>query len=184
MAFLPEGYTIPKSSDGGKYTKFEQGKNRIRILSSPLMGYEYWTEPTEEKPKGVPIRSLNPFVGIPEDAKLDKLGRFSQKYFWAMKVYNYNTSQVEILQITQKTILNVILEYSNDEDYGDPRTYDITISRKGEKMESEYTTTVSPPKEAIEQVTDADLATPVNLQALLTGSNPFDTVVEEINLED
>jgi hypothetical protein len=51
-------------------------------------------------------------------------------------------------------------------------------------METNYSVIASPPKEAIPQVTDADLLTPVNLKALLTGNNPFDTVVEEINLED
>jgi hypothetical protein len=178
MAFIPDGYSIPKSSAGGKYTKFEQGKTKFRILSAPIMGFEYWN--TDSKP----VRALEKFETIPADAKLDNEGKFKQRHFWAMKVYNYNTSQIEILQITQKTIQNTILEYAQNEDFGDPRDYDITVSRKGEAIESEYSSIASPPKEVVQEVINADLATPVNLQALLTGDNPFDAIVEEINLED
>jgi hypothetical protein len=178
MSYFPKEYSIPKSSDNSRYTKFEEGKTRFRVLSNPLLGFEYWNEDKK------PVRSLNKFESIPEDAKLDAEGKFKQRHFWAMKVYNYNTSQVEVLEITQKTIQTTILAYAENEDYGDPRTYDITVTRQGEKMETNYSVIASPPKEAIKQVTDADLETPVNLQALLTGDNPFDTVVEEINLED
>lgn len=40
--FLPEGYEVPKTSGG--YMKFKQGANKFRILSAPIIGWEYWTE--------------------------------------------------------------------------------------------------------------------------------------------
>ena len=179
MAYFPTNYTIPKSSGNGKYTKFEQGKTKFRILSAPLIGFEYWN--TDSKP----VRALEKFETIPLDAKLDNEGKFKQRHFWAMKVYNYNTKQVEVLEITQKTIQNTILEYAQNEDFGDPRDYDITVSRKGEAIETEYSTIASPPKEAGDEVKEADAQTPVNLSALLIGDNPFDAdALDEIQLEN
>jgi hypothetical protein len=177
MSYFPKEYSIPKSSDNSKYTKFEEGKTRFRILSTPLLGFEYWNQDKK------PVRNLDKFENIPEDAKLDAEGKFKQRHFWAMKVYNYNTSQVEILEITQKTIQNTILAYAENEDYGDPREYDITVTREGEKMETSYSVIASPPKTASNEVIDADMTTPVNLKALLTGENPFDVQLEEIDLE-
>lgn len=182
MAFIPEGYTIPKLSDN--YLKFTEPKTKFRILSSPVMGYEYWTIPAEGEKKGVPVRNPNKFESIPANAQLDNEGKFNQKYFWALKVFNYGDNKVKVLQITQKSILDAILAYVQNEDYGDPRNYDITVSKIGEKLETRYTIIASPPKTSSNEVIDADLATPVNLQALLTGDNPFDAIVEEINLED
>ena len=46
QTFLPDGYEVPKSSGGG-YMKFKQGANKFRILSSPVLGWEYWTESKE-----------------------------------------------------------------------------------------------------------------------------------------
>jgi hypothetical protein len=181
MAFIPEGYEIPKSSDN--YLKFTEPKTKFRILSSPVMGFEYWTKPAEGEKKGNPVRSFDRFDSIPKDAQLDDKGRFNQKYFWALKVFNYNDGKIKVLQITQKTILDAILAYVHNEDYGDPREYDITVSRIGEQLETRYTTIASPPKTASNEVIDADMATPVNLKALLTGENPFDVQLEEIDLD-
>ena len=173
MSFFQEGYEIPSSGQGGQYTKLEQGKNIIRILSTPLMGWEYWTADNK------PVRSASKFENVPGDARLDDKGTFKQKHFWAMKVYNYQTEQAEIMQITQKGIQNAIVEFSQSPDYGDPREYDITITRKGEGIETEYTVMPSPQKPLKPEVVEADINTPVNLQALLTGKNPFEATIDE-----
>jgi hypothetical protein len=41
--FLPEGYEVPKKF-GRRVHEFKQGANKFRILSAPVMGWEYWTE--------------------------------------------------------------------------------------------------------------------------------------------
>ena len=168
MSFFQEGYQVPASGGNGQYTKLEQGKNVIRILSAPVMGFEYWN--TDNKP----VLSKEKFEGVPSGARLDDKGNFKQKHFWAMKVYNYATEQVEIMQITQKNIQNAIVEYAQSEDYGDPREYDITITRKGEGLETQYTVMPSPPKPLKPEVVKASNDTQVNLNALFTGDNPFE----------
>lgn len=40
--FLPTDYEVKSTSD--QYMKLEQGNNKFRILSSPIIGQEWWTE--------------------------------------------------------------------------------------------------------------------------------------------
>ena len=57
--FLPSDYKIPTTS---KYMKFKQGENRFRILTSPIIGWEYWVN-TEKGRKPVRKRSEERRVG-------------------------------------------------------------------------------------------------------------------------
>ena len=41
MTFLPSGYTVPKQNGSG-YFKPQEAQSRIRILSSPIVGYIDW----------------------------------------------------------------------------------------------------------------------------------------------
>jgi len=40
--FLPEGYKVPNA--GNKYTRFADGRTKLRILQSPIIGNELWVE--------------------------------------------------------------------------------------------------------------------------------------------
>ena len=62
--FLPEGYKLP---DNKGYAKIKDGENDFRVLSSAIVGYEYWN--TSNKP----VRSKEQFKGIPEDIRLEHL---------------------------------------------------------------------------------------------------------------
>lgn len=166
MSFFQEGYQVPASGEN-RYMKFDQGANRFRILTPPVMGFQYFN--TDNKP----VRAKERFEGIPADAKSED-GKFKQSHFWAIKVYNYTSKQIEILMITQKGIQNSIVEYAQSDEYGDPREFDITVTRKGEKFETEYTVVPSPPKPLKTEVVEASNDTQVNLNALFTGDNPFE----------
>jgi hypothetical protein len=87
-SFLPDDYERPASS-GGNYTKLMDGANKLRIMSAPLLGYQYWTKDNK------PVRSPEPSKGIPEDARLDD-GKFKAKFFWAMTIWNYASSSVQV----------------------------------------------------------------------------------------
>ena len=160
---------IPKAV--GNYMKFEQGANKFRILSDPLMGWQYWTE-GKGKEKGKPVRSKERWNTIPLDADL-KNG-WNPKYFWAFVVYNLDAKKIQVLEITQSTILNPLQQLVQNEDWGDPRKYSITINRKGEGLDSEYNLVPSPakptPEEIIKQYTDAK----IRIELLLEGKDPFD----------
>ena len=122
--FFPKGYEVPKAPSD--YMKFEDGANKVRFLTAPIMGYVYWT--TDNKP----VRSREPFSSTPEDARLEE-GKFKPKHFWAAVVWNYADSRVQILEITQASIQGPILDLASNEDWGDPRHYNLTITKKGQE---------------------------------------------------
>ncbi len=164
--FLPEDYKLPDSSG---YMKFHDGENTFRILSSAIIGYEYWTGNNK------PVRSRKPFGGIPVDIRFEKDGLPSKiKHFWAFAVYNYDTKAIQILEITQSTIQGGIKAIVDNSKWGHPSGYDITITKKGEGFDTEYHVMPSPHSQVDENIMAALKAKPINLEAIFTGENPFD----------
>lgn len=170
---------IPKAT--GNYLKFEQGANKFRIMSEPVMGWEYWTAP-KGKEKGKPVRSKERPNVIPLDADL-KNG-WNPKYFWAFVVYNLDAKKIQILEITQSTILAPLQQLVANEDWGDPRQYSITINRKGEGLESEYNLVPSPAKPTPDSVIAQYRDAKVRLELLFEGKDPFDITAESTPKED
>jgi hypothetical protein len=74
--FPTEDYKIPSTSN---YMKFLEGENAFRVLSSAVVGYEYFNNESK------PIRSKTPFDETPEDIKKDS----RINHFWAFAVWNY-----------------------------------------------------------------------------------------------
>lgn len=167
MTFLPEDYKIPTAESG--YAKLEEGENRFRVLSSAIVGTEYWKD-TEEGRK--PVRKR-----LGERINANELSPDERpKHFWAFVVYNYDKEMVQILELTQKTIMRAIKGYIGDEEFGDPKGYDIVIERKGEGLETEYTTRAKPPKKLDEDIKAAYESMEINLEALYDGEDPFENV--------
>ena len=167
--FLPEGYQAPKQS-GGHYMKLQDGANKFRILSEAITGYELWTADNK------PVRFRDYPEKVPANIRPDS----KIKHFWAFAVWNYGDSAVQILEITQSTILAAITDLLNSEDWGDPRGYDITVNRKGEKLDTEYTTQPAPHKEAGAAIREAYDKQRINLNALFDGGDPFEVPGEEL----
>lgn len=160
--FLPKDYEIPASPSN--YMRFQKGLNRIRILSSAITGYEYFT--TENKP----IRSKEPFEELPSDIKKD--GKV--KAFWAFPVYNYQTKQIQILELTQKSIMHSIKSLVDNSKWGDPKKYDIAVTKTGEGLDTEYDTQGEPPiADTDPKIVTQYNAMSINLEALYTGDDPF-----------
>jgi hypothetical protein len=67
--FLPEGYEVPKS--GGNYMKLKQGPNKFRILSAPIIGWEYWSEDRKPVRARASASALLPFA----ISSISQLGR-------------------------------------------------------------------------------------------------------------
>jgi hypothetical protein len=164
-SFLPNDYKRPEPA-GGSYTKLADGANRLRIMSAPVFGHEYWTKDKK------PVRSRTPFEAVPEDAKLDD-GKFKPKFFWALVVWNYATGNLQVWEITQASIQGPIEDLAVNKDWGDPREYDLTINKKGEGLETEYTVQPAPHKEIPVEAHKAYRDQRVNLEALFEGGDPF-----------
>lgn len=160
-------YKIPTTSN---YMKFQEGKNRFRILSSAVTGYELWTKDNK------PHRSREEWEinDIPSDVKLDDSGNPRINHFWAMVVYNYEAKRIQILQLTQKGIMKYIQNsLINDSDWGSPKLYDIVVTRTGSGFDTEYATSAKPHSEVPADVSEAYSRMNVDLEQLFNNGDPF-----------
>ena len=161
MNFIPENFN---QSQEGAYFKPMKGKqNRVRIISNAgLFGYVQWTEDNR------PVRWLTESPRPDAEYKADTKPRS----FIACAVWNYEAKQIQVWEITQRTIQDTLQQLTNDADFGHPINYDLKITRKGEGLETTYSMVpMSTPLS--EEVQDAIENNTVNLEALLTGDNPF-----------
>jgi hypothetical protein len=168
MDFLPKDYKIPSTSN---YMKFEEGENKFRVLGSAIVGTEYWTE---KDGKRTPVR-VKPGTNIPMDqVSIDpKFGKKSILHFWAFPVFNYQTSKIQILEIKQKSIMTAISGYVNNPKWGDPKEYDITITKTTEGGKVAYSVMPDPKEELNPEIKEAFMSTTINLEALFENGDPF-----------
>lgn len=171
--FLPSNYEAPKSNSS--YMKFQDGVNKLRVLSSAIVGYEYWTQDNK------PVRIKEYPKVQPADLRMEDDGRPTKiKHFWAFTVWNYAEEKMQILEVTQATIQKGIMSLVNDEDWGDPKQYDLKITKTGKKLDTDYTIGTGPGKTElpIEIATEFTMNEP-NLNALFSGEDPFAPKNEE-----
>jgi hypothetical protein len=161
MDFLPTNYETPQGA--GSYMKFQQGENKFRILSKPIIGWLDWKDK-------VPYRFG--FKNKPEKPLSDQ----AIKHFWAMIVFDYSDQSIKILEITQSTIQKSIEHLAKDEDWGSPHEYDLKVTKKGQDKSTEYTVNPSPKKPLSEDVKTLAKAKPINLEALYKNGDPFNIV--------
>lgn len=168
-SFLDSSYTVPKGPSD--YLKFEDGENKIRILSKPLVGWSYWS--LQNKP--VRIAGIQKPIVDKSLIQTDKYGFQDCHHFWALTIYDYKAKAIKVLELNQPSLMNRIKELSQSADWGNPFGYDITINKIKESGKTKYTVTPLPPKPVSEEVKAAFKAKPCNLNALLSGGNPFET---------
>ena len=133
MSFYPQGYE-PKE-ETSDYMRLVEGEHRFRILTDPIIGYEYWT--ADKKP--VRYKTFKEAVADPNATKI--------KEFHGFIVWNYQEEKVMFLNITQKTIQKAIYNYTCDDDWADPTKYDIVIKRTGTGIDdTEYQVSTKLPK--------------------------------------
>lgn len=168
--FLPTGEKEPEVSN---YMRLEAGENRFRILSSAIVGNEYWVTEGEKR---TPVRKrIDENISI-EDLGIDKWGNPEKpKYFWAFVVYNYEAKKVQILEITQTTIRKPIKALTLNKKWGDPHDYDIVVTKTGTDKETEYQVTPDPKELLDPAIVEAYEAMAINLEALFEGGDPFST---------
>ncbi|MDO8430394.1 MAG: hypothetical protein Q7S72_00165 [Candidatus Taylorbacteria bacterium] len=168
-AFLPDSYKIPEKS---QYMKLAVGENRIRVLSSPIMGWEWWEDTVrEDGTKGRTPKRVHMDESVGEEHME------SSKHFWSLLVWNYEQETLQIMHITQKTIQRALRALAKNKRWGNPRNYDIVIVRTGQDLQdTEYEVIPEPPTEADKKIKDAYAKTTVNLEALFEGKDPFEKV--------
>ncbi len=172
--FLPDGYEVPETPS--MYMRLEVGDNKIRIMSQPILGHEYWTEDDEGKhPHRVRKKE-----DLPKNVNELTNGK-APKHFWAFKVWNYQLNMFQILQITQKTIQTAIRILDKDSDWGNPLNYDIVINRKGKELNTEYSVVPKPKKKLTEELVSTFEYWVCNLEALFDSADPFELLDDNAN---
>lgn len=159
-SFIPQGYEVPKGNSA--YLKFQDGENKFRVLSAPIMGWVDWKDkkplrfPMDKKP-AAPVDPTKPI-----------------KHFWAFVVWDYVGKKIAILEITQAGVMTAIKNLSEDKDWGAPFGYDIKVTKSGAGMETKYAINPVPHKEVHKMIADLYKETPINLYALFEGKDPFE----------
>lgn len=177
------------SSSGGAYfspSKLPDGGSiRFALLSDePLEFFECWGTGPDEKSK--PFR----FDHEPtyEDV-LAEMGDFTPregrggpgtadvKFCIAVPIWSYEAGAVQVLSVSQKSILRELDAISQMEDYPDLTEIDMILGKKGSKLATEYSLRPVPRKKGSEtnlilgweEARDAGF----DISRLLTGGNPF-----------
>lgn len=160
-AFIPEDYKPP--TGGGGFTKLQDGDNRMRILSSPLMLWIVWNN---GQPSRIPYSKPKPTKGQGQ--------KDSVKHGWGLIIWNYATEAIEVFELDKQDIISAITSYSKDKDWGHPKNYDIVINKSGSGMETEYKFVAKPAKPVSDVIITAYTDNPIDLsQLLISGGNPF-----------
>ena len=157
--FLPKGYKAPAGSNS--FMKLQEGANRFRIISDAVIGWEGWKDNSPFRREGIDINITADEVDV--DAKYNKP---KINHFWAFKVFDYTDSSVKLLELTQKTVLKAIQGLNDDADWGDPKAYDISITKTKEGDRTSYAVKAYPPKPLTDEVQEACDASDVDPKSL------------------
>ena len=157
-SWIPEGYSAPV--ERSTYMKFEDGENVIRIMSPLVTGFEYWTE------GGKPVRFKEEPKDTPDIRKDDEGNPTKVKFFWYFLVYNYAAKQVQALEVTQKSIQAGIQDLVNNDKWGNPNGFDITINKSGKGLETRYSIVPNPHSEITEDMQSELDSIDIDLEAI------------------
>jgi len=161
---LPKDVTIPSSS---QFMKFKEGQNKFRILSDVTTGWEGWKDKKPFRHEGDTCKIK------PEQVDTNKFGNPAISYFWAMAVYNYQEKKVQVLEITQKSIMEQLYSYEQNDEWGDLKNYDVSVNRKEESNKTKYTVQAIPPKPLATDIAQAYKESDVDIKKLFDGEYPM-----------
>lgn len=167
--FLPADYVMPSKSK--MYLKLKGGNNKIRILAAPILGWVVFDK--DNKPHRA---SLNDgFEALDQiEVKVDEGKPTTPRHFWCLIVWDYQSNDIKILELTQKSIITDIIDLDKNEDWGNPLNYDLTIVRKGTgKMDTQYSVTPSAPKAIPEEAIKALDHYDIDLELMFNGEYPI-----------
>jgi hypothetical protein len=175
---------------GGGYlnpSKIQSGSSvRFALLSDqPLEFYECWGEAEDGSVK--PFRfaedpsadDISTEMGDDYTRRQNRDGTAPEpvKFAIAAPVYNFDTSAVQIMQLSQKSIIRELDGISQMEDYANLLEHDFVLGKEGNGLNTEYSLRPVPRKKGSEKAID-DAWTEAKdggfeIGRLLTGENPF-----------
>jgi hypothetical protein len=159
--------------------ELEEGLNTFRVLSSAVVGYEWWVDSGEDGRKPLRVRTADE---VPEEVKNAVESRAKAKHFWAFTVYNYKAKSIQVLEIKQQTILRAMEAFVKNAKWGNPKLYDLVIEKVktgSRDWDVEYSVIPEPPSPIDEGIAELAKMVPVRLEALYDGGDPFAVTSEE-----
>lgn len=188
MALLSKSAQDAVAGNGAYLTpsKIASGSSvRFALLSDePLEFYEAWAEGPDGKAK--PFRFAS--EPSPDDLTLafgdftrrmnrDGNGSEPIKFALALPVYNFEVAQVQILQLSQKSIIRELDAVSQMSDYDDLTAIDFSLGKEGSGLKTEYKVTPLPRKKGADKdiaaAWEESRAAGFDITRLLSGGDPF-----------
>jgi hypothetical protein len=169
MNFLPEGAEhLRTEKPYWKMSQMVEGDNKIRIVMRPIAGWIDWVDskPVRSRPDERPSKSFD------EEKPM--------KPFWAMYVWDYARKSLYLLEVTQAGIIKALTSFAKDEDWGDFTKYDIKIKKEGTGKETRYSVTPLPHKDLSPEIVQALKNSPVHLENLYAGGDPWNVSAEAV----
>jgi len=172
------GYLNPSRIPTGTTIRF------ALTSDEPVEYYEVWGEDAQGKPK--PFRFDH--EPTPDEIAVE-MGEYSRrinregtgnepaKFAIALPVFNYDAGEIQVMNITQKSIIFALDGISQMPDYEDMLVIDFQLEKKGSGLTTEYKLTPVPRKKgatpiieaAWEEVTGAGF----DLTRIIEGGNPY-----------
>lgn len=171
MSFLPNDYKRIEAPS--HYMKLGEGENTFRVVSHAVIGYEYWTDIAGKRtPNRVKL-----YEELPKEVQNAVDYQKQAKHFWSFVVVNKTNNEIQILQLTQKTVMQQIQGLVGSKNWGDPREYDIVITKEktgSEAYDVKYSVTPGPKEKLDEGVKALVAAMEIDLGKLFTNEDPFE----------
>lgn len=189
MALLSKNAQAAVAGVTGSYlnpSKIPSGSSvRFALLSDePLEMYELWCEDPQGKAK--PFRF--DYEPTPDDINMaigdstrrvnrDGTGFEPIKFVIALPVYNYDATEIQVLSLTQKSLIRELDAVSQTEDYADITATDFTLGKEGSGLNTEYKLMPVPRRKGADATIAAAWedakAAGFDISRMLTGGNPF-----------
>ena len=179
-----KNYKVPQRPSN--YMRWQDGANKFRIINAKesIAGYEAWDK-RGDKPvvkrwtlDGETEGTSNMLIADSFAIEGDPNGKTERaRIFWSLVVWNYQTENIEVLNITQYSIRKELTALSKNEDWGVIDTFNITVNREktgNKNTDVEYTVNPSPHTGISKEIIEAYKEKQVNLQALFTNDDPFE----------
>ena len=172
---------------GGNYwgpSKIKSGsKARIHVLAEePTCYFSVWAESSDGKNRCFRFVSQPTAEEIEQemgdeyrrklrDGKPDAL-----KAAIAFPIYNYETDEVQLCEVSQKSLIKAFDEVANMEEYDDFDAIDFNISKEGSGLETRYTLTPVPVKASNKEKIEESWAVAnktISMEKYVAGEQPF-----------
>ena len=79
--------------------------------------------------------------------------------------------------------MNKVKDLSRSKNWGEPQDYDLSITKTGEKLQTEYSVMPNPKAEVSKEIEKAFKESKINVEALYTGDDPFKSSEVEVEID-